>query len=120
MKFVRIIKFYAKIESDNSEKAGRYNQTTVYDHHINDLKVQNKQYFENNIVRVFLSISLNICFGAQLNRLIETVLFSTRNICFAWQIRKYVFDIALLSKVKKTKIRKRYNQVLHLTLDTIR
>ena len=30
---------------------------------------------------IFLSITLNICFGAQKNRLIETVLLSTHNIC---------------------------------------
>ena len=37
--------------------------------------------------------------GAQKNRLIETVLLSTRNICFGWEIRKLLFCYALLTKV---------------------
>ena len=28
--------------------------------------------------------------GAQMNRLIETVLLSTHNICFGWEIRKFI------------------------------
>ena len=35
--------------------------------------------------------------GAQKNRLIETVLFSTHNICFGLEIRKLIFDFAHLS-----------------------
>ena len=31
---------------------------------------------------IFLSINLNMCLGAQKNRLIERVLLSTHNICF--------------------------------------
>ena len=31
---------------------------------------------------IFLPINLNMCLGAQKNRLIETVLLSTHNICF--------------------------------------
>ena len=34
--------------------------------------------FERKIVNIFLPISVNICFGAQKNRLIETVLVSLR------------------------------------------
>ena len=34
------------------------------------------------IVIIFLSISLNMCFGCSKNSLIETVLLSTHNICF--------------------------------------
>ena len=40
---------------------------------------------------IFLSISLNMCFGAQKNRLSEVVLLSTHNICFGWEIRKIMF-----------------------------
>ena len=39
-------------------------------------------HFEQKIVIIFLPISLNMCFGAQKNRLIEMVLLSTYNICF--------------------------------------
>ena len=35
--------------------------------------------------------------GAQKNRLIETVLLSTHNICFGWEIKKIIFQYALLS-----------------------
>ena len=38
-----------------------------------------------------------MCFGAQKNRLIETVLLSTHNICFGREIRKIIFSCALLS-----------------------
>ena len=37
--------------------------------------------------------------GAQKNRLIEMVLFSTHNICFGWAITKLNFRYALLAKV---------------------
>ena len=38
-------------------------------------------------MNIFLSIlSSNICFGAQMNRLIEMVLLSTHNICFGLEI----------------------------------
>ena len=36
-------------------------------------------------------------FGAQKNRLIETVLLSTYNICFGLEIKKIIFQYALLS-----------------------
>ena len=39
-------------------------------------------------MNIFLPISFNICFGAQKNRLIETVLLRTHNICFGGEIRK--------------------------------
>ena len=42
-------------------------------------------------------MSLNICLGAQKNRLIETVLFSTHNLCFGREIRKLFFNYALIS-----------------------
>ena len=45
--------------------------------------------FERKIVNIFFPISFNICFGAQKNRLIETVLLSTHSICFGWELRKY-------------------------------
>ena len=35
--------------------------------------------------------------GAQMNRLIETVLLSTHNICFELEIRNFIFDYVLLS-----------------------
>ena len=38
-----------------------------------------------------------MCFGAQKNRLIETVLLSTHNICFGLEIKKIIFQYALLS-----------------------
>ena len=40
-------------------------------------------FFQRKILNIFLSVSFNICFAAQKNRLIETVLLSTHNICFA-------------------------------------
>ena len=43
--------------------------------------VGSKMFGRKNLVD-FLSISLNMCFGAQKNRLNETVLLSTHNICF--------------------------------------
>ena len=41
----------------------------------------------HKIVIIFLTISLNICLGAQKNRLIKTVLLSTHNICFGWETK---------------------------------
>ena len=41
-----------------------------------------KQFFLRKIVNIFLPICFNICFGAQKDRLIETVHLSTLNICF--------------------------------------
>ena len=41
-----------------------------------------KQNFERKIAIIFLHSNLSICFGAQKNHLIETVLLSTHNICF--------------------------------------
>ena len=45
-----------------------------------------------------LSINLNICFGAQKNRLIETVYLSTHNICFDSEMRKLFLNAFVLSK----------------------
>ena len=50
------------------------------------------------IVIIFLSVSLNICLGAQKNRLIETVLLSTHNTCSGWEsgkIRKIISSYPL-------------------------
>ena len=47
---------------------------------------------------ISLPINLNMCFCAQKNRLIETVLLSTNNICFGLEIRKTVFQYTLLSE----------------------
>ena len=41
-----------------------------------------------------------MCFGAQKNRLDETVLLSTHNICFGWGIIKIIFSHAKLFCVK--------------------
>ena len=38
--------------------------------------------FQRKNVNIFVPISFNICFDAQKNRLIETVLLCTHNICF--------------------------------------
>ena len=46
------------------------------------------KFFRRKIVIIYRSISLNMCFGAQKNLLIETVLLSTHNICFGWEIQK--------------------------------
>ena len=40
-----------------------------------------KQFFRRYVI-IYLSISINMCFGAQKYRLIETVLLSTHKICF--------------------------------------
>ena len=45
------------------------------------IDLENKN-FELKTLNIFLPISFYICFGAQKNRLIETVLLSTHNICF--------------------------------------
>ena len=47
-------------------------------------------------VNISLSVSLNICLGAQKNHLIETVLLSTHNICFDQEIRKLIINYALI------------------------
>ena len=47
---------------------------------------------------IFLSISLNICFGCSKEPSrwdVEAVLLSTHNICFGWEIRKIIFWYAL-------------------------
>ena len=49
------------------------------------------------IAFIYISINLNMCFGAQKNRLIETVLLSTHNICLGYEIRKIIYQYALLS-----------------------
>ena len=38
-------------------------------------------------MNIFLPTSLNICFSAQKNRLIETVLLGSHNVCFGCEIR---------------------------------
>ena len=68
MKFVRIIKFYAKIESDNSAKAGRYicSITTIQLPMIishKRPKSPNKQKFDGKICDYFLTQQFKHCFG---------------------------------------------------------
>ena len=49
---------------------------------------------------IFLSINVYMCFWCSKepsHRLIETVLLSTRNTCFGLEIRKLIFNCALLS-----------------------
>ena len=41
-----------------------------------------RKFYERKIVIIFLPINLNMCLGAQKNRLIETVLLSTHNVYF--------------------------------------
>ena len=48
--------------------------------------------------RDFLTHQKNMCLGAKKNRLIETVLLSTKNICFGSEIRKLFLWYALLTK----------------------
>ena len=48
--------------------------------YVSMLEINNN--FERKTENIFLSISFNSCFGAQKNRLIETVLLSTHNIFF--------------------------------------
>ena len=59
----------------------------------NNSQVYISNIFERKYVNIFLPISRNISYvvGAQKNRLIETVLFSTHNICFSCEIRKLYF-----------------------------
>ena len=82
--------------------------------------VQTRKLFELKIVNIFLPINLNMFFGAQKNRLIETVLLSTHNICFGREIKKIFFNYAVLfgDPRNTTNIRNRFNQVPHLTQDT--
>ena len=49
----------------------------------NYAKAKISEQFMHKIVINFLSISLNICFGAKKNRLNETVLLRTHIICFS-------------------------------------
>ena len=55
------------------------------------------KFYLRKISIIFLPINLNMCFGAQKNRLIETVLLITHNICFGWEIKKIIFLYTLLS-----------------------
>ena len=41
---------------------------------------------------------LSVLFGAQKNRLNDTVLWSSHSLCFGWEISKIYFDFALLSR----------------------
>ena len=41
---------------------------------------------------------LNYVFGAQKNRLNETVLLSTHNICFVWEISKLVLNNTFIER----------------------
>ena len=51
-----------------------------------------------NLLNFSYPLVLSYIFGAQKNRLIETVLLSTHNICFGWEIRKLIFCYTLLTK----------------------
>ena len=51
-------------------------------------KVQIRIVCAPKIVFISLPINKNMCFGAQKNRLNETVLLCTHNICYGWEIRK--------------------------------
>ena len=54
--------------------------------------------FYERKMKLFSYPSILTCVvGAQKNRLIETVLLSTHNICFGSEIKKIVFQYALLS-----------------------
>ena len=44
--------------------------------------VPGEKLYERKTVIISLPINLSMCLGAQMNRLIETVLLSTHNICF--------------------------------------
>ena len=52
---------------------------------------QFKQIFRRKILIIYISISLNMCFGCSKE---ETVLLSTHNICFGWEIKKKRFSVA--------------------------
>ena len=73
-----------------------------------------KQKFQRKIVNIFLPINFNICFGAQKNRLIETVLLSTNNICFGREIRKINFCYALLTKFLEKQFKATWPYCLHI------
>ena len=49
-------------------------------------------------MNILLSISFNICSGAQKNRLSKTVYLSNHNICFRSEIRKILFNYKLLTR----------------------
>ena len=59
--------------------------------------VQLSNNFECKILVVFLPNNLNICFGAHMNRLNETVLLSTNNTCLDMRNKKNSFSYAHLS-----------------------
>ena len=76
-------------------------QTQMRPHMIN--KGSNTGLIKTHFLSVKLLIFpypsvLTYVLGAQKNRLIETVLWSTHNICFGWEIRKSIFWYALLIK----------------------
>ena len=56
-----------------------------------------KHNFQWQIENIFFTMIFSIFWGAQKNRLIETVYLSTHNICFGWNIRKLLFCYALLT-----------------------
>ena len=97
--------FRAKMK-ENDRKRERHHSVSkllsgVDDMKIRDLEIEKFGYDswtneddvrpKRKIMITSLSISLNICFGAQKNRLIETVLLRTHNICFGWELRKWFF-----------------------------
>ena len=58
-----------------------------------------KQNFQRENANFSYPSVLTYVFGAQKNRLTETVLLSTQNIYFGWEIRNLNFRYALLTKV---------------------
>ena len=73
-----------------------YNSSILYQSFIELKQVQINKLSERKIIIILLSICLNMCFGAQKNRLIETVLLSTHNICFGSEIWKKYFWLRML------------------------
>ena len=66
-------------QSETLAESSQWNQIVINEPYT---LVQIYEKLRRKIVNIFLSISVNICFGAQKNRLSETVVLSTHNICF--------------------------------------
>ena len=56
--------------------------TDLSDDHLMLSCLGQEKYFKRKIVIIVLLISLNMCLGAERNRLNETILLSSHNICF--------------------------------------
>ena len=67
----------------------KYHQIDVYIYQcVSSHIIEIRKFYVRKIVNIFLPINLNVCLGAQKNRLIETVLLSTHNICVDEKERK--------------------------------